>query len=121
MNDKKRNSFIAVNQLLNAKPQLGPIPGTQVIPWLVISLISYVISAGLFGVNWIISLLIAVWGCATWWALTGDEYWKFLSKFYSPPNWRQGGPFPYESLLTKKLVDDAPYNKKSRKHRQRRK
>lgn len=97
--DAKINEFIPVNQVLNAKPQLGPIPGEQVIPWVLISIIAYGLCQGVFGLGWLPSLLVTVWGCASWWVLNGNESWRYLSKFHSAPHWRQGGPLPYRSLL----------------------
>ncbi|MEX0271572.1 hypothetical protein AB3R30_20840 [Leptolyngbyaceae cyanobacterium UHCC 1019] len=97
--DYNFDEFIPVNQVLNSKPQLGPIPGEQVIPWVVIAIISYVLCQGVFGLGWLPTLLVVVWGCASWWVLTGNEGWRFLSKFHGVPTWKQGGPVQYESLL----------------------
>lgn len=97
--DYNFDEFIPVNQVLNSKPQLGLIPGEQVIPWVVIAILSYVLCQGVFGLGWLPTLLVVVWGCASWWVLTGNEGWRFLSKFHGVPTWKQGGPIQYESLL----------------------
>jgi hypothetical protein len=94
------NDFVPVNQVLNLKPRLGPIPGEQVFPWAVIMLAAYIICQGLLGLSWIVTGLVAGWGIATWWALTGDESWRFLSKFRGVPDWTMGN-LEYTSLLEK--------------------
>jgi hypothetical protein len=96
--ESSQNEFIPVNQVLNLKPRLGPIPGEQVFPWAVIALVSYLICQGLLGLSWIATGLVAGWGIATWWALTGDESWRFLSKFRGVPDWTMGN-LQYTSLL----------------------
>lgn len=97
--DRKSDEFIPVNQILNSKPQLGPIPGEQVIPWLIISIASYLVCQMFLGLDWWATLLIAVWGSATWWVLTGNESWRFLTKFHGTPRWTRGH-LPYSSLLS---------------------
>jgi hypothetical protein len=96
--DKKSEEFIPVNQVLNTKPQLGPIPGEQVIPWLAIVIISYLICQGVLGFSWIATCLVSAWGIGSWWTLTGNESWRFLSKFQRVPTWTRGH-LPYTSLL----------------------
>lgn len=96
--ESSHNEFIPVNQVLNMKPRLGPIPGEQVFPWAVIALVSYLICQGLLGLSWMATGLVAGWGIATWWALTGDESWRFLSKFRGVPDWTMGH-LQYTSLL----------------------
>lgn len=95
----KTDEFIPVSQILNLKPKLGPIPGEQVIPWITIILGSYLICEGILGQSWIVTVLLSAWGIMTWWALTGNESWKFLNKFRGVPNWTRGH-VPYESLLS---------------------
>jgi hypothetical protein len=95
---RPEDEFIPVNQILNAKPQLGPIPAEQVIPWIVIAIVSYLICQGLLQLDWWATLLVTVWGAASWWVLTGNESWRFLNKFHRVPNWRRGH-LPHTSLL----------------------
>ena len=40
--EQPKEEFISVNQVLNLKPRLGPVPGEQVIPWSIIFLLSYI-------------------------------------------------------------------------------
>ena len=111
--DKRSEEFIPVNQVLNTKPQLGPIPGEQVIPWIVIIIISYLICQGVLGLNWIATCLISAWGIGSWWALTGNESWRFLSKFQGVPTWTRGH-LPYISLLT---TQDSKPDRSSKRNR----
>jgi hypothetical protein len=116
--DRKSDEFIPINQILNAKPQLGPIPGEQVIPWLIITIGSYLICQTLLGLDWWATLLVGVWGSATWWVLTGRESWKFLTKFHKSPRWTRGH-LPYSSLLNQaqNLVHPSAKTKPTSKKR----
>jgi hypothetical protein len=111
-----KDEFVPVNQILNAKPRLGPIPGEQVVAWIGIIVVSYLICQGLLGLSWIATCLVAAWGMGTWWALTGDESWRFLSKFHGVPRWTLGNQ-PYTSLLEKRSAKRS--HKPSRKRRKR--
>ena len=118
--DSYKDEFITVNQVLNTKPQLGPIPGEQVIPWIGIAVISYFICQGVLSLSWATTLLVAVWGIATWWTLTGDESWKFLSKLKSTPHWVLGHSryeCPYSTVESPQRTKSRSKSKKrSRKH-----
>lgn len=86
-----------VNQLLGQPPSLGPIPGDQVIPWLVIAAIS--LGLRLFvGISWYWTGFIFVWGIFSWWILTGRRAWRFLNRFSRPPKWARGYK-KYEFIL----------------------
>ena len=90
-NDKRSiDDYVPVNQMLNLKPRMGPVPGEQVIPWLCIFFLSYLLCQGVFGLSWMATAMITVWGVATWWCITGDESWRFLSKFIGVPRWTRG-------------------------------
>lgn len=121
--DKKSSEFISINQILNAKPQLGPIPGEQVIPWLIITIGSYIICQVILSLDWWATGLVAIWGSATWWILTGNESWRFLTKFYRTPKWTRGH-LPHTSLLVQaqNFISSTTHTKrkKTRKHRTRR-
>jgi hypothetical protein len=110
--EKKSEEFIPVNQVLNTKPQLGPIPGEQVIPWIGIIIVSYLICQGVLGLSWLATCLVSAWGIGSWWALTGNESWRFLSKFQGVPTWTRGH-LPYISLL----VTDTKENTSSKRKR----
>lgn len=113
--DQTSDEFIPVNQILNTKPQLGPIPGEQVIPWLIIAIVAYLVCQGVLGLDWWATGLIAVWGAATWWVLTGNESWRFLTKFHGTPNWTRGH-LPYTMMTqVQKFVDQVPRHKRRTK------
>lgn len=95
---QKGDEFIPVNQVLNSKPQLGPIPGEQVIPWISIIVVTYIVCQEFLKLDWTMTWLVGCWGMATWWGLTGNASWKFLSKFQSVPTWTRGH-LNYVSLL----------------------
>lgn len=84
------HEFIQVSQVLDEQPRLGPLPGEQVIPWTTITLFSFLIGQGVLGLSWVMIGLTSAWGCSTWWVLTGDESWRFLSKFRPTPKWTTG-------------------------------
>jgi purine-cytosine permease-like protein len=97
MTEERDNEFRPVNQILGTQPSLGPIPADQIIPWIIIALVSYFIINGFFGglfaddwQKWLWTVLIAGWGIITWWILTGGRSWRFLSKFIGVPTWTRG-------------------------------
>ena len=112
---KREDQFITVNQALNLSPSFGPIPGEQLVPWVLILLFSYVIVHRVFSVALLPSALVALWGCVSWWCLTGDKGWRFLNKFVNPPKWTRGQK-PYFPLLAslatsnKKLLGNGGRN-----------
>ena len=84
-------SFRPVNNLLGSRPTIGPIPADLFIPFGAISLFVGLISSQLLrlSIDWTIALII--WGCATWWILTGSRPYRFLSKFMPvPQRWSRG-------------------------------
>ncbi|MBD2775552.1 hypothetical protein [Iningainema tapete] len=123
MTKEREDEFRPVNQILGAQPSLGPIPADQVFPWTLIILGSYLIVNGVFGgifqndfQKWLWTLLIAGWGMATWWILTGGRSWRFLSKFIAVPSWTRGSA-RYLSLME---VNHEAKNRKTKRRRKRR-
>jgi hypothetical protein len=96
--EKRSEEFIPVNQILHTKPQLGPIPGEQVVAWIVIVVTTYIVCKGILSLSWVATGLVGVWGIATWWILNGDESWRYLTKFCRVPRWTLGN-LPYSKLL----------------------
>ncbi|BDA66734.1 hypothetical protein CAL7716_009000 [Calothrix sp. PCC 7716] len=97
MAEDRDKEFRPVNQILGTQPSLGPIPADQLFPWIIIILLAYFIVNGFFGglfsdewQKWLWTILIAGWGIATWWILTGGKSWRFLSKFIGVPIWTRG-------------------------------
>jgi hypothetical protein len=122
MSQEPDKDFRPVNQILGSQPSLGPLPADQILPWTVIALAAYFIINGIFGglfqdefKKWMWTILIAGWGMATWWILTGGRSWSFLSKFIGVPSWTRGFA-RYQSLLE---VNHEAKNRKT-KHRYRR-
>ncbi|MBD2195131.1 MULTISPECIES: hypothetical protein [Calothrix] len=122
MSQEPDKEFRPVNQILGSQPSLGPLPADQILPWTVIALAAYFIVNGIFGglfqddfKKWLWTILIAGWGMATWWILTGGRSWSFLSKFIGVPSWTRGFA-RYQSLLE---INHEAKNRKT-KHRYRR-
>lgn len=125
MSEEQQQEFRPVNQILGSQPSLGPIPADQIFPWTVISLTSYFIINGIFGgifqddfQRWLWTILIAGWGIATWWILSGGRSWRFLSKFMGVPTWTRGFA-RYQSLL--EINHEAKNRKTKHRHRRTRK
>jgi hypothetical protein len=125
MPEERDQEFRPVNQILGSQPSLGPIPADQILPWLVIVLCAYFLINGVFGglfaddfQRWLWTALIAGWGIATWWILTGGRSWRFLSKFIGVPTWTRGFA-RYQSLL--EINHEAKNRKTKYKRRRQRK
>ena len=125
MNQEREPEFRPVNQILGSQPSLGPIPADQIFPWIVIVLAAYFVINGVFGgifaddfQRWLWTALIAGWGIATWWILSGGRSWRFLSKFVGVPTWTRGFA-RYQSLL--EINHEAKNRKTKPKHRRKRK
>ncbi|WP_427162198.1 hypothetical protein ACQFX9_11910 [Aliinostoc sp. HNIBRCY26] len=125
MSEEKQQEFRPVNQILGSQPSLGPIPADQIFPWTVIVLAAYFIVNGVFGglftddfQRWLWTVLIAGWGIATWWILSGGRSWRFLSKFIGVPTWTRGFA-RYQSLL--EVNHEAKNRKTKRRYRRTRK
>ncbi len=83
--------FRPVNQMLGARPGLGPIPADLALPWGAIVILVLVFTRSVFVLDWMWTIGLIVWGCTTWAVLTGTKPHKFLSKFMSPPRrWSRG-------------------------------
>ena len=79
--------FRKVNNTLDKEPNIGPFPADQVFPWSVIALVAYLLGNLVLGLPWVWTILLGVWGIATWWILTVyNSYW-FFAKFIDPPHW----------------------------------
>lgn len=111
-----KDEFIPVNQVLNLKPKLGPIPGEQVVPWVLILVVSYLVCQGIFQFSWVATSMMTIWGSATWWILTGDASWRFLSKFVGVPTWTRG-QLIYRSLLAPAQLVELDVKKRKKQGR----
>jgi hypothetical protein len=122
MTPERDKEFRPVNQILGTQPSLGPIPADQIFPWMIIGLVSYFIIHGFLGSlfsggwdKWLWTVLIAGWGMATWWILTGGRSWRFLSKFIGVPTWTRGVA-RYQSFL---VFYHETKNRKTKRRRSR--
>lgn len=88
---ENQTKFRKVNPSLDKAPNIGPFPADQVFPWAIIGGSSYYLFNVLLGLSWIWTGAIAGWGMSTWWILTANDSWRFLSKFIHPPTWTRGG------------------------------
>jgi hypothetical protein len=77
--------------MLGNRPRIGPIPAELVFPWAIIVFASYLIRQT-FSLPWLWTCILATWGMAVWWILTGDRPWIFLSKFIGTPTLDRGYP-----------------------------
>jgi hypothetical protein len=82
--------FRQVNQVLDAKPRIGPFPADLIFPWAGIALIAFVATNYIFRLSWLWTILSIFWGCGTHWVLVGSKPHRFLSKFVGAPNWSRG-------------------------------
>lgn len=90
---------IKVNQVLGIQPRLGPLPANQILPWSLFTLFSYFVCQGYFALGWLPMVLLDGWLISTWWIVTGERSWRFLSKIYPPvPHWERGCT-SYQSFL----------------------
>ena len=108
-----RPKYRKVNTTLGKQPSIGPFPADQLIPWAIISGISYYLAHGLLRLNWVWTISIAAWGISTWWVMTANGAWRILSKFVSTPNWTRVG-IPYQQLVntrTKKVHSKRTHKK----------
>lgn len=85
--------FVQVNQILGKEASLGGlIPTSQVLPWMVIIILSYTFTQGFFnlGMPWFIGT--SIWLIVSWWLLTGNKPHSFVNKFRKPPgsDWCNG-------------------------------
>lgn len=112
--DKPNPKFRTVNRILGSQPNVGPIPGDQVIPWCILGFLSIVLGRNILNLTWPQTGLIVGWAIGTWWILTGNKAWRFLSKFISVPYVARGHA-RYISLL-----DPESYERKGRKKKAKR-
>lgn len=90
MSNGANHRFRKVNPNLGRQPNIGPFPAEQFLPWVAITGVSYYSCKALLQLSWLWTGLIAAWGIASWWVLTGSKPWRFLSKFIGVPYWVRG-------------------------------
>ena len=84
-----QRSFRKVNENLGKEPGVAGFSPHQIIPWTVIAGVGYYVGQ-IFRFSWLWTVLIILWGIATWWVVTGSKPWRFLAKFVGTPYWVRG-------------------------------
>ena len=109
----QQDDYRKVNQILGKQASFGPIPAEHLVPWVMIGGLVAIIANGFFSASFELTGALMVWGCGTWWLITGRRPWRFLAYFIKPPNWTRSRVY-YCSVLH---VNSAHRN--SRKNRKR--
>ena len=66
-------------------PSIGPIPATQLLPWSIIVVLSYIVTKFFIDLGLMAWAFGSVWGISTWWLLTGENPASFLNLFRPAP------------------------------------
>lgn len=84
--------FISVNKILGKQASIGIIPAEQFIPWMIIAIISYILTNGFFSLGMPSFFGATFWLIVSWWLLTGNKPHLFLDRFRPPPGseWYNG-------------------------------
>ncbi|OLP17775.1 hypothetical protein BST81_11915 [Leptolyngbya sp. 'hensonii'] len=116
--NKQRDRFRPVNPMLGVQPRLGPFPAEHILPWSVIGFAAYLLCQVFLNLGWLWTGVIAAWGISTWWILTGDKPWRFLSRFTRTPYWVRGY-CTYHSILQthRSHRHESKVRHKNRSHR----
>nr|WP_089094133.1 hypothetical protein [Nodularia sp. NIES-3585] len=85
---KPEKEFRTVNKILGENPRLGPFPAEQIFPWLGITLSSIFIFHYIFNAGWLVTGLVAAWGCSVWWVLSVNK--NYFGKFVGVPRISRG-------------------------------
>jgi hypothetical protein len=109
-----QQDFIKVNRVLGKQASIGPIPSDQLMPWIVILIICYLITNGFvsLGMGWFFGT--SFWLIVSWWILTGKQPHLFLDKWRNPPGneWCNGNniyisPIPKHRHGNRHRYDDS--------------
>ena len=92
--------FIRYNKILGKEASIGPIPANQLVPWIGLTLLCYILTNAFLslGLGWFFAT--SFWLIVSWWMLTGNQPHQFLDRWRSPPGeeWCNGDR-RYISLL----------------------
>ena len=83
----KHTERVEVLKILGKQPSLGLINANQVIPCLVIFLISYTLTNGFFSLGMPTFLVLNMWGIVSWLILTGNKPHLFIDRFRPNPGY----------------------------------
>jgi len=77
--------FIKYNTILGKEASIGPIPANQLVPWIGLVLVSYLLTNGCFslGLGWFFGS--SFWLVVSWCLLTDSRPYRFLNQWQSPP------------------------------------
>jgi len=95
---------VRVNKILGKQASIGPIPANQVLPWLAIIVLSYLIFEGVFGLGWFVVLGVSLWLVVSWWLLVGKDPDNYINRFRKQRgrNWIIGGALYVSPLLSRR-------------------
>lgn len=95
---------VRVNKILGKQASIGPVPANQVLPWLAIIALSYLIFEGVFGLGWFVVLGVSLWLAVSWWLLTGNDRDDYINRFRKRRgrNWITGGALYISPLLSRR-------------------
>ncbi|MGG6262801.1 hypothetical protein ACQ4M3_20525 [Leptolyngbya sp. AN03gr2] len=83
--------FVKVNKILGKQASIGFIPAEQLIPFIAIAIVCYVLTNGLLSLGNVWFGVSTFWLGLSWWLLTGKEPYRFTDKFRNPPGGKTGG------------------------------
>ncbi|MBE9124733.1 MULTISPECIES: hypothetical protein [unclassified Coleofasciculus] len=123
MDKQKRNpdrDFIKVNQILGQQASIGFIPANQILPWIALTLIAYLLTNFFLSLGMPAFFLTAFWLVVSWWLLTGKRPHLFTDRFRRPPGheWCNAGRLyvPLTASKRRELFGDSSHqvNNKSK-------
>jgi hypothetical protein len=95
--------FVRVNRILGQQASIGFIPANQFLPWMVLIILSYVLTNFLFSLGMPAFFILNFWLIVSWWLLTGKQPHLFMDRFRQAPGreWCNAGRL-YVPLLQEK-------------------
>jgi hypothetical protein len=85
MSRGQQQEFVRYNKILGKEASIGPIPANQVIPWVLLIIIAYILTNVLTNFGLGAFAAIAIWLVVSYWILTGSKPYQYLDKWRSPP------------------------------------
>ncbi len=100
MSKESESNFIKYNHILGKEASLGPIPANQILFWVGLTLVAYLLTNFFFSLGLAWFFLIALWLIVSWWLLTGKKPYSYLDRWRPPPgaDWCKGYK-PYVSPI----------------------
>jgi hypothetical protein len=85
MSRGQQQEFVRYNKILGKEASIGSIPANQVIPWILLTILAYVLTNVLANFGLGAFAAIAIWLVVSYWLLTGSKPYQYLDKWRSPP------------------------------------